>query len=96
MKNRDLIKELLNYNLDADVTTTSDEDIVVSFISEDSFGNELTKESTKQLFIEGVDDCMTCSHQYINEEEDEAWCQYYDKACGNIIHCDAMGDYVPL
>lgn len=51
MKNRDLIRKLLWFNWDADVSLTTSEDICISFICED--GDD--ERTTKQIFIEGCD-----------------------------------------
>lgn len=51
MKNSKLIETLKGYNLDADVTLTTSEDICISYISEDN----ATEKTTKQIFIEGCD-----------------------------------------
>ena len=55
MKIKDLIKELEQYNPEADITLTISEDITISYICEDLQGNELTKKTTMQVFIEGCD-----------------------------------------
>ena len=45
---KELIKELLNYNLDAEEVTSTSETIQLGFIGE-------TKEDTKIVFIDGCD-----------------------------------------
>ena len=52
MKVKNLIKELKEYNPEADITLTTSETIILSYISEDE-GE--TKKTTKQIFIEGDD-----------------------------------------
>lgn len=51
MKNWQLIEELKKYNMDADVSLTTSEDICISYICE----NGDTEKTTKQIFIEGCD-----------------------------------------
>ena len=51
MKNSKLIEILKGFNLDADVTLTTSEDICISYISTD----RESKKKTKQIFIEGCD-----------------------------------------
>ena len=49
MKNRDLIKRLLWFDWDADVVTSSSEDIVVGYL-----------EDGQTIFIDPSDTCATC------------------------------------
>lgn len=55
MKVCDFIKVLKEYNQDADITLTTSENITVSYICKDLKGNDLTKKTTMQLFIEPID-----------------------------------------
>lgn len=57
MKNKELIKILLDYNLEADVTLTTSEDIEISYICENTNGKKFDKKNTPVLFIEGKDIC---------------------------------------
>ena len=57
MKNKELIKILLDYNLEADVTLTTSEDIEISYISGHTNGKKFDKNNTPILFIEGKDIC---------------------------------------
>lgn len=80
-----MIKELKSYNQNADITLTTSEDICISYICKDNHGNELTKETTVQCFIEGMDQCPECVHEYMNG--DERWCSFYDKICKEVEEC---------
>lgn len=51
IKIRDLIIQLLEYNLDAEITTPYSETIALSYICE----NNATKKTTNLVFIEGCD-----------------------------------------
>lgn len=83
-----LIEELKKYNPNADVSLTSSEDIVISYISRDLDGKHLTPETTMQLFIEGSDECPTCSHNYVHDKYEVRWCSYYDCACEDVEECN--------
>ena len=48
---RDLIKELLEFNLDAEITTPYSETIELGWICDDG----ATKKTTKTVFVEGCD-----------------------------------------
>lgn len=67
MKNRELIKQLLNYNMDADVTLTTSEDITLSFICVDANGEILSEKETSLIFIEGIDK-VPDENYYCDEE----------------------------
>lgn len=57
MKNRELIKKLLDYNLDADVciqNSYTENDIELGYIDD---GGEYTRKNTPIVFIDGVDHC---------------------------------------
>ena len=57
MKNRELIKKLLDYNLDADVciqNNYTEEDIELGYIDD---GGEYTEKNTPIVFIDGIDHC---------------------------------------
>lgn len=88
-----MIKELSSYNPNADVTLTVSEDITISYICKDPKGNILNKQTTTQLFIEPTDSCCNCSHNYMNEELDQEWCSYYDKACDDVGECNQWEDW---
>lgn len=81
MKNRDLIKKLSEFNLDADVSLTTSEDIAISYISDDS-GD---KKSTIRIFIEGIDECPYCIHEY--KEDNEKQCDFYGMKCTDVEEC---------
>ena len=51
MKVKELIKELQEYNPEADITLTTSETITLSYICSDGG----TKKDSKQIFIEGED-----------------------------------------
>lgn len=93
MKINNLIEELNDYNLNADITLTSSEDIAISYICKDLNGNDLTKKTTMQVFIKGVDKYRECSSEYINEETDELWCNYYDKPCKDKETCEQFEEF---
>ena len=52
MKNFDLIRQLMKYNLDADVVLVDSEDIELSYIDNDG---KFTMDTTPIIFIEGCD-----------------------------------------
>ena len=85
MKIKKLIELLKTYNQDADITLTTSEDITVSYICKDTNGNPLSKETTMQCFIEGMDNCPECVHEYMNG--DDRWCSFYDKECKKVDEC---------
>ena len=51
MKVKELINELKEYNQEADISLTTSETIILSYISDENG----TKQDTKQVFIEGRD-----------------------------------------
>lgn len=55
MKIRNLINELKKYNPDADIALLTAEDIRLSYVCKDRNDNDLTPETTMQVFIEGCD-----------------------------------------
>ena len=85
MKIRKLIELLRTYNQEADITLTTSEDICISYICKDPNGNPLTKETTMQCFIEPMDQCPECVHEYMNG--DTRWCSFYDKECEKVGEC---------
>ena len=93
MKNKDLIKKLKEYNLDADVTLTDSEDITISFISHDSDGNELSEKTTNQIFIEGIDNYVECVYEYINDDYGVKWCSYYNVPCADVKDCYEFNEF---
>ena len=90
---KDLISELKLFNPNADITLTDSEDILTTYICEDPNGNLLTKKTTMQVFIEGVDKYRECSSEYINEETDELWCNHYDKPCEDKQTCEEFEEF---
>ena len=93
MKNRDLIEKLKKYNLDADVTLPTSEDIFLSYICEDNKGNILTEKDTMLIFIEGTDEYMECANEYINETYDSLWCALHDYECVNKWDCEDFEEF---
>lgn len=86
LKVKNLIKQLGKFNPDADITLPVSEDITLSWICKDpNTGEELSRETTRQVFIEADDDCASCSHNYMNG--DDRWCSYYDVACTDVDEC---------
>lgn len=88
MKCSELIKELQEFNPDANVTTPYSEDICLSYIAEGG----ADKRTTKIIFIEWADECPSCVHEYMNE--DIRWCSYYDKACTDVEECYQYEEFV--
>ena len=86
-----LIEELRKYNPNADVSLTSSEDIVISYISRDLDGSYLTPETTMQLFIEEYDKYRECSSEYMNG--DIVWCEHYDKPCEDKESCSYFEEF---
>lgn len=80
-----MIELLSTYNQDADITLTTSEDITVSYICKDLNGEPLTKKETMQCFIEPMDSCPECVHEYMNG--DTRWCSFYDKECRKVEEC---------
>lgn len=91
MKNRELIKLLLDYNPDADVSLNDNEDITIAYISNDG---EYDKDNTPQLFIEGCDLCPSCIHEYLNG--DDRWCSFYDEKCTEVEDCYQYEEFTEL
>lgn len=91
MLNKNLIEKLKEYNSEADVSLVDSEDITISYIHKDTDGNEFTINNTPQLFIEGVDLCPTCVHEYI--EDDERICSFYGKPCRMVGECFQYEEY---
>lgn len=85
MKVSKLIEFLQSYNPDADITLTTSEDIMLSYVSKDVNNNVLTKDTTTQVFIEGIDACVECVHQYT--EAMKTMCSAYDKPCKMVKEC---------
>lgn len=54
MKNKDLINQLKEFNLNAEVTLTTSEDIFVSYI-DNGGGKKFDKSNTPFIFIEPCD-----------------------------------------
>ena len=77
MKVKDLIKQLADYNPNANISLENSESIVLSYISEEG-GTPLT---TKQVFIEPCDFCYAC--QFFDED----YCTVYDKECSDVDEC---------
>lgn len=74
---KELIKELAEFNLEADVSLIDAEDICISYISTDG----ATKETTKQVFIEGADLCQTCYYY------DDDYCLAYEDNPDKVTEC---------
>ena len=74
---KDLVSELRDYNPEADVSLIDAEDICLSYISTDGG----TKQTTKQVFIEGADLCQTCYYC------DDDYCLAYEESYDKITEC---------
>ena len=85
MKMKNLIEYCKTFNPDADVTLVDSEDITLSYIEKDVDGNVFKKETTPIVFIEGVDLCPTCVHEYI--EDSERMCSFYGRPCRMVGEC---------
>lgn len=86
MKVKELIRELEEYNMDADITTSISEDIGIAYVCSDGI-NPFTKKTTPQLFIEPMDSCPICPHNYMDDATETRWCSIYDKPCGEVEEC---------
>lgn len=95
MKVRELIKELLEFDMDADVTTPVSEDICIAYISADG-EKKLSKKESRQIFIEPTDNCPSCSNNYMDDASEERWCSYYDKPCKDVMECYQYEDEFPV
>ena len=85
LKVKELIKQLKTFNQEADVSLTTSEDIVISYINE----NNATPQTTKQLFIEPSDDCKTCNYY------GGRYCYAYRTYCDKVTECyryDKIGE----
>ena len=78
LKINELITHLNEYNPDADITLTTSEDIILSYIGQGG----ANKQTTTQVFIEPCDICYTC----VNETE--TYCTYHNKECSDVTGCD--------
>ena len=78
MKNRDLIKKLLDFNLDADVSLTTSSDICLSYISRGG----ANQQTTKQIFIEPADLCESCGWH-----DGGGYCTAYNSKCEDVGEC---------
>ena len=92
MKISDFIKKLREFNQDADITLETSENITLSYVCRSPKGEHLTKQTTKQVFIEPIDNCRVCSFEYM--EGDTMWCSFYDKPCGDVYLCDEFEEFV--
>ena len=86
MKINKLIDKLKNYNPNASITLTTSEDIILSYICEDSDGNKLNEKTTPLVFIEGCDACQRCEHY------DDEYCNAYEKNCEDVCSCSQFED----
>lgn len=78
MKVKQLIKELKEFNPNADVSLTTCNDINVSYIS----SGGATKETTKQIFIEEENTCESCAFH-----DGGGYCNEYKKPVENVEEC---------
>ena len=86
MKNRDLIKKLLGFNLDADISLIDSEDIMLSWICEDETLNTWeSKNNTMKIFIEGTDIQPHCQHEYMLNNT--LHCKIYGEQCSEVKEC---------
>ena len=90
---KNLISELKLFNPNADITLTDSEDITTSYIFKDANGNEFSKQTTMQVFIEGTDECPSCIHNYLHEKYQIRWCEYYNCACKDVEECNQWGEW---
>ena len=84
-------KKLKAYNQDADCTLTTSEDITISYIDDDG---KYTKKNTPIVFIEPMDKCPECVHEYMHEDYDVRWCSFYDKECKKVEECYQFEEFV--
>ena len=89
MKISDFIKELEEFNQDADITLISSEDIALSWVCSDSNNHLVSKKDTLQVFIEGRD-YLECCHEYMNG--DTRWCSLSDTECER--YCKEFEEFV--
>lgn len=85
MKVKELSEKLKEYNPNADITTPMSEDITLSYIHKDQDDNNYTKKTTKLVFIEPMDSCPTCIHEY--NDVGIMMCSYYGKPCRMVDEC---------
>ena len=78
MKNKELIRQLLQMNMDADVSLTTCNDICISYISKGG----ATKKTTKQIFIEEANWCESCAWH-----DGGGYCTAYDKQIEDVEEC---------
>ena len=78
MKNRELIKQLSEFNMDADVSLLTYNDICISYITE----NGATPKTTKQIFIEEENSCDSCTFH-----DGGGYCEIYNKQIEDIEEC---------
>ena len=90
MKVKSLIKYLMKYNPDADiglcVNGQYENDIYISFICRDTDGNKLNHQTTKQIWLEGMDFCVNCRYlvgdyctAYCKDTVDVDECYHYEE-----------------
>lgn len=91
MKISDFIKELREFNQDADITLTTSETITLSYICKDPYGKELSKQDTPIVFIEPADCRVECTREYMNGNI--RWCSFYDKACKEVEECNEYEEF---
>ena len=78
MKNKQLIEILKGFNPEADVSLTTCEEIVVSYVCT----NGATKETTKQIFIEEENTCESCFFH-----DGGGYCYAYKKRIEDVEEC---------
>jgi len=93
LKIKRLIELLKDFNPEADITTPISEDICLSYVSCNGM-DELTKKTTKQVFIEPTDSCPICTNNYMDESTESRWCSFYDKPCKDVKECYQWEDEV--
>lgn len=64
----------------------------LSYIEKDVNGNVFKKETTPVVFIEGVDLCPTCVHEYI--EDSERMCSFYGRPCRMVGECFQYEEFI--
>ena len=83
---KEFIAKLEKYNPDAEITLTTSEDITLSYICKDKNGNDLSIKNTPIIFIEPMDECPQCVHEYVGDD-DRRWCSFYNKPCRMVEEC---------
>ena len=81
MKNKELIKELSQFNKDADVSLLNSHDILISYVSQ-AGENTWSKKDTPQIFIEENNLCESCFFH-----DGGGYCTEYGKPIEDVEEC---------